>query len=55
MYEFYYNFLIEKYGWENIKVCMTDTDSLFVSIKTKNNIYKDMCENSEKFDFSDYK
>ena len=28
MYEFYYDVLHSFFGWQNIKLCMTDTDSL---------------------------
>ena len=32
MYEFYYDVLQEHFGWENLKLCMTDTDSLMVEV-----------------------
>lgn len=52
MYSFYYNVLVPKYG-ENMKLCFTDTDSLFFEIKSEN-IYKDMKEMEQHFDCSDY-
>ena len=39
MAHFYYNEIIEKMGRDNIRLCMTDTDSLLIEIKNK-----DMCE-----------
>ena len=45
MYDWYYNKLKKKYG--------TDTDSLLVDIKT-NDVYKDMLETKDEYDFSDY-
>ena len=30
MYEFYYNYVVKNYGYENVKLCMTDTDSLLM-------------------------
>ena len=32
MYEFYYDVLQKHFGWENVRLCMTDTDSLLVEI-----------------------
>ena len=52
MYDWYYNKLKKKYG-ENCTLLYTDTDSLLVDIKT-NDIYKDMSETKEDYDFSDY-
>ena len=52
MYDWYYNKLKRKYG-ENCTLLYTDTDSLLVDIKT-NDIYKDMSETKEDYDFSDY-
>ena len=51
MYDWYYNKLKKKYG-ENCTMLYTDTDSLLVDIKT-NDIYKDMSETKEDYDFSD--
>ncbi len=55
MYDFYYNHLIKQYGYENIKLCVTDTDSLKFQVKC-NDFYRDMCkpENKDYFDFSEY-
>ena len=52
MYDWYYNNLKKKYG-ENCTLLYTDTDSLLVDIKT-NDVYKDMAETKDEYDFSDY-
>ena len=52
MYDWYYNNLKKKYG-ENCTLLYTDTDSLLVDIKT-NDVYKDMTETKNEYDFSDY-
>ena len=52
MFDWYYNQLKKKYG-DNCTLLYTDTDSLLVSIKTPN-IYKDMQESKDEYDFSDY-
>ena len=52
MYDWYYNKLKKKYG-EHCTLLYTDTDSLLVDIKTKD-IYKDMSETKDEYDFSDY-
>ena len=41
MYTFNYEHMLPKYGYENIKLLFTDTDSLTYHIKTKD-LYKDM-------------
>ncbi len=53
MYQFHYDYIMKKYGPENAKLLFTDTDSLTYHVKT-DDIYKDMAENSDLFDFSDY-
>ena len=53
MYNYYYKNLIPKYGCENIKLVMTDTDSLLLYIKT-NDVYKDMLLDYNNYDFSEY-
>ena len=53
MYDWYYNKLKKKYG-ENCTLLYTDTDSLLVDIKT-NDVYKDMLETKDEYDFSDPK
>ena len=52
MYDFYYR-LKERYG-DKIKLLYTDTDSLIISIKTKD-FYEDMKDMIDEFDTSDYK
>ncbi|CAG8833220.1 31244_t:CDS:2, partial [Gigaspora margarita] len=53
MYNFYYNIMKARYG-NKIEMVYTDTDSLILLIQTEN-IYKDIAEMHEHFDFSDYK
>ena len=52
MYQFHYTVIMDKYG-ENASLCFTDTDSLLYQIKT-NNVFKDMMENHNLFDLSNY-
>ena len=52
MYDFYYNVLKKRYG-EKIKLLFTDTDSLVLEIETED-IYKDMSEQKQHYDFSEY-
>ena len=49
MYRFWYDTLKKRYN--NIKLCMTDTDSVLFWVETEN-IYEDMWEMREKFDTS---
>ena len=53
MYEFHYDYIKEKYSGEKSKLCFTDTDSLLYQIET-DDLYGDMLENHERFDFSEY-
>jgi hypothetical protein len=53
MYKFHYDYIKEKYA-EKAILLFTDTDSLTYHIETED-LYKDMKENGELFDFSDYK
>ena len=52
MYDFHYGYIKQKYG-QNAQLCFTDTDSLLYDIKTRD-IYRDMAEDADKFDTSDY-
>ena len=52
MYDFYYNHLKANYG-DDVKLCMTDTDSFLLEIAT-DNFYKDMAKHSDLFDTSNY-
>jgi hypothetical protein len=52
MYDFHYNTMKPKYG-DNIELLMTDTDSFVYKVKTED-FYKDMYENKEDFDMSEY-
>ena len=53
MYDFHYNVMQAKYGYEGCRLLMTDTDSLCYHIKT-NDIYLDMLAMQDKFDCSAY-
>jgi hypothetical protein len=53
MYEFHYEYMLPKYGAERIKVLMTDTDSFIYEVETEDH-YKDMGEDADRFDFSNY-
>ena len=52
MYEFHYNYIKNKYG-DKAKLLFTDTDSLTYEIET-DDVYQDLFNDKEKFDFSDY-
>ena len=52
MYDFHYNTIRKKYG-NAAKLLFTDTDSLCYELKT-DDIYKDIWDNKELFDLSDY-
>ena len=52
MYNFYYNHVEPKYG-SNYQLLYTDTDLLLLDIKTED-IYKDMGENLDYYDTSDF-
>ncbi len=53
MYNFHYNDMMKKYSYKDVKLLFTDTDSLCYYIQTED-IYKDMSENKDNYDFSDY-
>ena len=53
IYEFWYDYMKRKYG-DMVKLCYTDTDSLVMTIKTKD-FYKDVAQDvQERFDTSNY-
>ena len=52
MYRFHYEFIKQRYG-SDATLLFTDTDSLCYHIKTED-VYQDMFERKEEFDFSDY-
>jgi hypothetical protein len=52
MYQFFYEYLKPKYG-DNVRLLYMDTDSFIVEILTEN-VYKDMLDNLNLFDTSDY-
>ena len=53
MYDFHYDYILKKYDRKNIKLMMTDTDSLFYEIKT-DDVYEDLFQDKELFDNSNY-
>ena len=53
MYEFWHDYMKRKYG-DMVKLCYTDTESLVMTIKTKD-VYKDIAQDvQERFDTSNY-
>ena len=53
IYEFWHDYMKRKYG-DMVKLCYTDTDSLVMTIKTKD-FYKDIAQDvQERFDTSKY-
>ena len=53
IYEFWYDYMKRKYG-DMVKLCYADTDSLVMTIKTKD-FYKDIAQDvEESFDTSNY-
>ena len=52
MYEFWYDHLKNKYN-DKIELIYTDTDSFIIEVQT-NDIYKDMYENKDLYDFREY-
>ena len=53
MYRFHYDYIKQKYEGNKSQLLFTDTDSLVYSIKT-DNLYDDMYEDKNEFDFSGY-
>ena len=54
MYEFHYNYMVPKYGLEQLKLCYMDTDSLVYDIKTED-FYEDIANDVEaRLDTSGY-
>lgn len=57
MFEFHYDVMLKHFGLENLKLLMTDTDSLVYEISSKDpnyDLYADLSNVKEHFDFSDY-
>ena len=53
MYRFYYDVVKKMYPGDRSTLAYTDTDSTLLVLKT-DDAYKDMVENSDFFDFSEY-
>ena len=52
MYQFWYDHLKNKYN-DNVELIYTDTDSFIIQVET-DDIYKDMFEDKNLYDFSEY-
>ena len=52
MYQFWYNHLKNKYN-NKVELVYTDTDSFIIQVET-DDIYKDMLDNKNLYDFSEY-
>ena len=52
IYQFWYDHLKNKYG-DKVELIYTDTDSFIIQVET-DDIYRDMLENRNLYDFSDY-
>ena len=52
MYQFWYDHLKNKYN-DKVELIYTDTDSFIIEVET-DDIYKDMNENKNQYDFSEY-
>ena len=52
MYQFWYDDLKNKYN-DKVELIYTDTDSFIIEVET-NDIYNDMYENKNQYDFSEY-
>uniref|UniRef100_A0A8D8TAN0 DNA-directed DNA polymerase n=1 Tax=Cacopsylla melanoneura TaxID=428564 RepID=A0A8D8TAN0_9HEMI len=53
MYEYFYKILKVKYGEDRMRLCMSDTDSLLLHLKT-NSLYEDMYSIIDTLDTSNY-
>ena len=53
MFQFHYDHIKKLYPGDKSRLCFTDTDSFLYSIKT-DNVYADMMQNKELFDFSNF-
>ena len=53
MYSYLYDHLYKVYKPENVKMIYGDTDSKILEIKT-DDLYQDMIDNREHYDFSGY-
>ena len=53
MYEFHYDYMMQRYGHEHARLLFTDTDSLTYAITTED-VYTDMKKDERLFDTSDY-
>ena len=54
MYSFYYDYLIPMYGTTGLKMIYTDTDSFYLYIEKRPDIYSDFLYNERFFDLSNY-
>ena len=54
MYSFYYDYLMARYASTGLRLLYTDTDSFYVCIQNRPQIYRDILENERFFDRSNY-
>ena len=55
VYDFHYDYMIQKYSKNNVYLIYMDTDSIVPSIKTHNFFYEDIKDDVEKwFDTSNF-
>lgn len=53
MYRFHYEYMLPKYGYDNLHLLFTDTDSLMYEVFC-DDVYQDMSNDGERFDFAGY-
>jgi len=53
MYQFHYDYILNRYPDGKAKLLFTDTDSLCYELYT-NDVYADMLDDADRFDMSDY-
>lgn len=53
MYDFHYNFMLQKFNYKDCKLLYTDTDSFIYNVKCED-MYTFIRDNPDKFDTSDY-
>ena len=54
MYSFYYDYLVARYSSTGLRLLYTDTDSFYVYIQNRSDVYEDILANERFFDRSNY-